>query len=148
MPGVRYERADGWWRADFDGALYGVPPPLVGSLLAVRTPKGPDLTLRFDNENGAGEKKIGPGATAYFSAAQAYKLLSDEQRAVADHSLITYAPHAFSWINACKATNDGSSIVSEGKEVPLDDLAPWTEDKLKTMPFVWRNPLVRSMVPD
>lgn len=49
---------------DFDGSLYSVPPPFCGSLLAVRTPKGPDLTLRFDNINGRGEKKMAPGSTA------------------------------------------------------------------------------------
>lgn len=124
----------------FDGALYNAPPPFCGSLLAVKTPKGPDLTLRFDNVNGRGDKKMAPGSTAYFSAAQAYRLLTPEQQAIADNSTITYAPHAFSWIAACKATNDASSIVSEGLEVPLADLSPWEEEKLKTMSWVWHNP--------
>ncbi|KAK4704955.1 xanthine dioxygenase, partial [Phenoliferia sp. Uapishka_3] len=124
----------------FDGALYNVPPPFCGSLLAVKTPKGEDLTLRFDNVNGKGEKKMGPGSTAYFSAAQAYRLLTPEQQAIANNSTITYAPHAFSWIAGCKATNDASSIVSEGLEVPLDDLPPWDPSKLKIMPWVWHNP--------
>ncbi|KAL8292458.1 hypothetical protein RQP46_001070 [Phenoliferia psychrophenolica] len=125
----------------FDGALYNAPPPFCGSLLAVRTPKGPDLTLRFDNVNGRGEKKMGPGSTAYFSAAQAYRLLSPAQQELANNSMITYAPHAFSWIAGTKFTNDASSIVSEGKEVPLDKLPPWEESRLKTMPWVFHNPM-------
>ncbi|KPV77635.1 uncharacterized protein RHOBADRAFT_33795 [Rhodotorula graminis WP1] len=125
----------------FDGALYGIPPPFVGSLLAVHTPKGNDLTLTFDNENGRGEKRIAPGSTAYFNAAQAWRLLTDEQRETARHSTVTYAPHAFSWIASTKFTSDGSSIVTEGKEVPLDELPPWEASKLKTMPMVWYSPL-------
>lgn len=96
----------------FDGSLYSVPPPFCGSLLAVRTPKGPDLTLRFDNVNGRGEKKMAPGstacrsvlvggaegtltdATADFNAAMAYRLLTPEQQEIANHSTVTYAPHA------------------------------------------------------
>lgn len=124
----------------FDGALYNAPPPFCGSLLAIKTPKGADQVLRFDNINGKGEINVAPGATAYFNASQAYQLLTEEQKAIADNSLITYAPHAFSWIAGCKATSDGSSIVSEGKEVPLDNLPPWTDDRMKTMRWVWHNP--------
>ncbi|KAI5477724.1 hypothetical protein MNV49_006007 [Pseudohyphozyma bogoriensis] len=125
----------------FDGALYNAPPPFIGSLLAVQTPKGPDLTLRFDNIHGRGEKKMMPGSTAYFNAAMAYKLLTPEQQDIANNSTVTYAPHAFSWIAGCKATSDASSIVSEGLEIPLEDLPPWEKERLKTMPFVWHNPL-------
>ncbi|ORY63816.1 alpha-ketoglutarate dependent xanthine dioxygenase [Leucosporidium creatinivorum] len=125
----------------FDGSLYSVPPPFCGSLLAVRTPKGPDLTLRFDNVNGKGEKKMAPGSTAYFNAAMAYKLLTPEQQEIANHSSVTYAPHAFTWIATTKFTSDGSSIITEGKEVPLEDLPPYDEDKIQTLPMVWHNPL-------
>lgn len=125
----------------FDGALYAVPPPYCGSLLAVRTPKGEDLTLRLDNRHGRGEKRIAPGSTAYFDASQAYGLLTAEQKDIANHSTVTYAPHAFTWIAGTKFSPDGSSVVSEGKEVPLDDLPPWTEDKLKTYPMIWHNEL-------
>lgn len=107
---------------DFDGSLYSVPPPFCGSLLAVRTPKGEDLTLRFDNVNGKGEKKMAPGSMACecffsalgarrsvrkgrrgralirmvadFNAAMAYRLLTTEQQEIANHSTVTYAPHA------------------------------------------------------
>ena len=101
-----------------------------------------------------------------FNAAQAWRLLTDEQRETARHSTVTYAPHALcvslsplelclyklerkltsarrrsSWIASTKFTSDGSSIVTEGKEVPLDDLPPWEHSKLKTMPMVWYSPL-------
>jgi len=51
-------------------------------------------------------------------------------------------PHS-SWIASTKFTSDGSSIVTEGKEIPLEDLPPFDEDKIKTLPMVWHNPLVR-----
>jgi xanthine dioxygenase len=33
--------------------------------------------------------------------------------------------------------------VTEGKEIPFEDLPPFDEDKIKTLPMVWHNPLVR-----
>lgn len=53
----------------------------------------------------------------------------------------TEDPLNSSWIASTKFTSDGSSIVTEGKEVPLDDLPPWEDSKLKTMPMVWYSPL-------
>ena len=54
---------------------------------------------------------------------------------------LTSARRRSSWIASTKFTSDGSSIVTEGKEVPLDDLPPWEHSKLKTMPMVWYSPL-------
>lgn len=52
-----------------------------------------------------------------------------------------------SWIASTKFTSDGSSIVTEGKEIPFDDLPPFEEEKIKTLPMVWHNPLVRLYSP-
>lgn len=55
--------ASRFYQWHFDGALYDIPPPRVGCLLAVRTPKGPDCTVRWEDDEGT-TMKIGPGATA------------------------------------------------------------------------------------
>lgn len=47
----------------FDGALYGIPPPRVGCLLAVKVPEGPDCTVRWEDEEGT-KMKMKPGSTA------------------------------------------------------------------------------------
>jgi hypothetical protein len=55
--------ASRFYQWHFDGALYDIPPPRVGCLLAVKTPKGPDCTVRWEDDEGT-TMKIGPGATA------------------------------------------------------------------------------------
>lgn len=55
--------ASRFYQWHFDAALYDISPPRVGCLLAVRTPKGPDCTVRWDDESGQ-TMKVGPGATA------------------------------------------------------------------------------------
>lgn len=51
------------------------------------------------------------------------------------------AAHPYIWIKDCKALSTGLGIVSEGKEKPLSALPPVEEDKVKTLPLVWRNPV-------
>jgi hypothetical protein len=57
------EGASRFYQWHFDAALYDIPPPWVGCLLAVRTPKGPDCTVRWEDEAGT-SMKVGPGSTA------------------------------------------------------------------------------------
>ena len=47
----------------FDGALYDVPPPRVGTLLAVKVPEGPDCTIRWEDEEDT-TMTMKPGSTA------------------------------------------------------------------------------------
>lgn len=49
------------WR--FDATPYCISPPRVGSLLAVRTPKGLGCTVRWEDEEGQ-TMEVGPGTTA------------------------------------------------------------------------------------
>ncbi|GAA5826498.1 hypothetical protein JCM11251_002399 [Rhodosporidiobolus azoricus] len=124
----------------YDSALYEVEPPEVGSLFCVKAPKGEKLTLRFDNGN-EGTKEIAPGSTIYFDMSQAYEMLTEAEKRVVCHSRIAYAPRAFTWMSTTRFTEDGASIYSEGREMSLDDLPEWEEDKCKTYPMVWLNPL-------
>jgi len=124
----------------FDGALYNIPPPRVGCLLAVRTPKGPDVRVQWDDGTGT-EMAIAPGATAMVAGSRALELLTPELREIAYNSTIEYAPHCFEWMSTAHSTRLGHSIETEGLEKPLDQLKPWTEDKICTYPMVWRNPV-------
>jgi len=124
----------------FDGALYNIPPPRVGCLLAVRTPKGPDVRVQWDDGTGT-EMTIAPGATAMVAGSRALELLTPELREIVYNSKIEYAPHCFEWMSRAHSTRLGHSIETEGLEKPLDQLKPWTKDKICTYPMVWRNPV-------
>ncbi|KAF2092330.1 Clavaminate synthase-like protein [Saccharata proteae CBS 121410] len=123
----------------WDGALYDIPPPRVGCLLAVRTPKGEDVTVRWDDGTGT-EMKVAPGATAMIPGSRALELLDPETRDVVMNSRIEYAPHAFKWMATAKSTKLGHLLETEGKEMPLDQLPPWSRDKVCVYPMVWTNP--------
>lgn len=120
----------------WDGSLYNIPPPRVGCLLAVKTPKGPDVTVRWEDGTGT-EMKIAPGATAMVSGAQALALLDEATRETVFNSRIEYAPHAFQWMSTARSTRLGHLLVTEGKEVPLDKLSPWESEKVCIYPMVW-----------
>ena len=136
----RENGASRFYQWHFDGSLYNIPPPRVGCLLAVRTPKGPDVTVRWDDGTGC-EMDIAPGATAMVAGSQALALLDDETRNTVMHSRVEYAPHAFKWMSTARSTRLGHLLESEGLEVPLDDLPSWEPDKICIYPMVWTNPV-------
>ncbi|KIW04214.1 uncharacterized protein PV09_04522 [Verruconis gallopava] len=131
--------ASRFYQWHFDGSLYNIPPPRVGCLLAVRTPKGPDVTVRWDDGTGT-EMKIAPGATAMVAGSKALELLDEETRRLVMHSRIEYAPHAFVWMSTARSTRLGHLIETEGLEKPLDQLPPWDPEKICIYPMVWTNP--------
>ncbi len=124
----------------FDGLLYNIPPPRVGCLLAVRTPKGPDVTVQLGDSTGT-EMEIAPGATAMVAGSRDLKLLSPELKEIAYNSRIEYAPPCFEWMSTAHSTRLGHSLETEGLEKPLAKLKPWSKDKICTYPMVWRNPV-------
>jgi hypothetical protein len=64
IPDAEMEKgASRFYQWHFDGALYDIAPPRVGCLLAVRTPKGPDCEVRWEDGTNT-RMKIGPGSTA------------------------------------------------------------------------------------
>lgn len=131
--------ASRFYQWHFDGSLYKIPPPRVGCLLAVRTPKGPDVTVRWDDGTGT-EMKIAPGATAMVSGSKALELLDEETRNIVMNSRIEYAPHAFVWMTPAHSTRLGHLLETEGLEKPLDQLPPWQEEHICRYPMVWTNP--------
>ncbi|KAH7020728.1 alpha-ketoglutarate dependent xanthine dioxygenase [Microdochium trichocladiopsis] len=123
----------------FDAALYDIPPPRVGCLLAVRTPKGPDCTIRWEDDEGT-SMKVGPGATAYVAGSRALELVPEDLKSIVEHSRILYAPKPFKWMSKAHSTHLGHSLVTEGLEIPIEEL-DFDEDKLKRYPMIWNNPM-------
>lgn len=136
----RDQGASRFYQWHWDGSLYDIPPPRVGCLLAVRTPKGPDVTVHWGDGTGR-TKKIAPGATAMVAGSRALELLDPELRNTVMHSRIEYAPHAFQWMSTAHSARLGHILETEGLEKPLDKLSPWTKDKICIYPMVWTNPV-------
>ncbi|KAH7109112.1 TfdA family taurine catabolism dioxygenase TauD [Dendryphion nanum] len=131
--------ASRFYQWHFDGSLYAIPPPRVGCLLAVRTPKGPDVTVRWEDGKGT-EMKMAPGATAMIAGSRALELLDEETRNIVTNSRIEYAPHAFVWMSTAHSTQLGHLLETEGLEKPLSQLPKWDKSKVCVYPMVWTNP--------
>ncbi|WYZ35462.1 hypothetical protein EsH8_X_000109 [Colletotrichum jinshuiense] len=135
------ELCDGYtrpYRWHMDTPFYERLPGEVTVLHAVKVPNLPDRRLKFPDGK---EKSIAAGATAFFSGARAFQLLSPAEQEFALNTTVTYAPQAYEYIRQCKATEDGLSIASMGNEVPIEQLSEWSWDKVAEHPMVWRNPL-------
>ncbi|KAK1979864.1 TfdA family taurine catabolism dioxygenase TauD [Colletotrichum cereale] len=140
IPAVdREQGASRFYQWHFDGALYAIPPPRVGCLLAVKTPKGPDVTVRWDDGSGT-EMKMAPGSTAMVAGSRALSLLDEETSNIVLNSRIEYAPHAFSWMAGAHSTRLGHLLETEGLEKPLDQLPPWERSKVCVYNMLWTNP--------
>ncbi|KAL3449896.1 hypothetical protein BJX65DRAFT_316634 [Aspergillus insuetus] len=135
----------------FDGVIYGAYPSRVTTLRCVRAPKGPDLTVRWDNGSGY-TMAVKPGLTAFIDSAQTYSMLTDEERQIADHSRWEPAPQPYVWTGTRKIRNSGLGMAPGGETVPLEKLPAWTPEKVYQFPMVWVNPVtgVRSfqVLPD
>ena len=75
------------------------------------------------------------------SGAAALRALPEDLRSLALNSSVTYAPHPYVYIADAKAHSTGLVCVSDGLEKPLEQLPPWEESKLVTLPLVWTNPI-------
>ncbi|KAI1339805.1 alpha-ketoglutarate dependent xanthine dioxygenase [Xylariaceae sp. FL0016] len=138
-PHTASELADGLtrpYRWHMDAPLYERLPGYVTTLHSLKIPELPDQKIRFPD----GEiMPIAAGATAFFSGARAFQLLSAEEREFALNTTVRYAPRAYEWIRDCKATDDGLTIAKVGKEKNLDELPDWSWDKVHSFPMVWKN---------
>lgn len=81
-----------------------------------------------------------PGSTAFISSAQIYDLLTDEEKRLAENSFWEPAPHPFAWSSERRQRSKGLGV-ERGEVVPLDELPPWTPDKVFKYPLVWLNPV-------
>lgn len=69
-----------------------------------------------------------------FSGARAFSLLAPKEQEFALNTTVTYAPQAYEYIRHCKSSEDGLTIPTMGKEVPLDELSEWSWDKVAEHP--------------
>ncbi|RDW70555.1 TauD/TfdA family dioxygenase [Aspergillus mulundensis] len=128
-----------FYRWHIDAALYGLNPPMVTTLLAVRVPSGRRQTLRYDD--GSGETMEVPlGTTAFVSGERMYDLLSGEDRKFALRARVEYAPHPYIWMSPARSRPTGLGMYSDNLELPLSDLPPIDESSIQVLPMVWKNP--------
>jgi xanthine dioxygenase len=133
-----------FFRWHIDAALYALNPPKVTSLMAVKVPAGRRQTLRYDD--GTGEEMDVPlGTTAFVSGEKTFDILSEEDKQLAIGAKVEYAPHPYVWMSPAKSRSDGLGMLSEGLELPLSDLPPIEEDKIKILPMCWKNPVTGKL---
>ncbi len=119
------------YRWHMDTPFYERLPGEVTILHAVQVPQLPDQKLSFPDGS---EESIAAGATAFFSGARAFELLTPEQQEFALNTTVTYAPQAYEYIRHCKSTEDGMTIPAMGRETAADDMSPWSWDKVAEHP--------------
>jgi alpha-ketoglutarate-dependent taurine dioxygenase len=137
-------QATRFFRWHIDAALYGLNPPKVTSLLAVKVPAGRRQTLRYDD--GTSEELDVPlGTTAFVSGQKMYDILSEEDKEFVRGAKVEYAPHPYIWMSPARSRSDGLGMVSDGLELPLSDLPPINEADIKILPMCWKNPLTGKL---
>ncbi|KAI8625875.1 hypothetical protein F5Y19DRAFT_488852 [Xylariaceae sp. FL1651] len=130
-----------FYRWHIDAALFGaLAPPVVTTLLAVQVPRGRRQTCRYDDGSGD-ELDVPLGTTAFVSGYSMYDALSDEDKAFARGTRVEYAPHPYVWMSRAKSRPDGLGMLSQGLELPADELPPFAEDQVQILPLCWRNPV-------
>ncbi|KAF5332583.1 hypothetical protein D9611_005152 [Ephemerocybe angulata] len=127
-----------FFRWHMDAALYNFEPAKVTALYGLKVPQGPPQVVRYDDGTGD-ELEVPLGTTAFVSGKVMFDALPKDLKSFAVRARVRYAPHPFEWIRNAKAVSTGLGIVSEGAEVPFEDLSEWEEEKRKTYPFLWRN---------
>ncbi|EAW11004.1 TauD/TfdA family dioxygenase [Aspergillus clavatus NRRL 1] len=140
VPDADDARFTRFYRWHIDAALYGLHPPVVTSLLAVKVPRGRRQVVRYDDGTGE-EMEVALGATAFVSGEAMYERLSASEKAFVCASRVEYAPHPYIWMSGARALPTGLGLFSEDREIPLADLPPIEEDKIKILPMVWKNPV-------
>lgn len=122
-------------RWHIDAPLYDREPAWFTTLRCVKRPTQPEITVRWDDGSGQ-SLTCEPGLTAFFSNTQAYDLMTDDEKKVADHSWVEYAPHPYKWIGNCSGRTNGLGLETEGKELPLEEIGEFEESKIKRYPMV------------
>ncbi|KAH8879438.1 TfdA family taurine catabolism dioxygenase TauD [Thozetella sp. PMI_491] len=133
-----------FYRWHIDAALYGLAPPIVTSLLAVRVPSGRRQVCRYDDGTGE-ELEVPLGTTAFVSGYTMLDCLSPEDQEFARTTRVEYAPHPYIWMSGAKSRSDGLGLVSEGKEISLDSLPEIDESKIQILPMCWKNPVTGKL---
>ena len=71
-----------------------------------------------------------------------FEILPPELQSLAVRSKVKYSPHPYVWMTSAHAKSTGLGIETEGLEVPLGELPPWEESKVKVFPVVGRQDCV------
>ncbi|KAI1480533.1 Clavaminate synthase-like protein [Daldinia eschscholtzii] len=127
-------------RWHMDAPLYGRDPACFTTLRCIKRPTEPQVNIRWDDGSGF-SMKAEPGLTAFISNVQTYEMMTEDEKKMADHSWVEYAPHPYMWIGDCKGNSNGLGLVSQGKEKKLEDLGDSNPEDVKTYPMVWVNPV-------
>ncbi|KAG8946244.1 hypothetical protein FRC04_011990 [Tulasnella sp. 424] len=133
-----------FYRWHIDAALYDLAPPKVTTLYSLNVPRGEAQTLRYDDGTGD-ELKVPLGTTAFVSGATMFNILPKELKSLAVRSKVKYAPHPYVWMAPAHAMSTGLGIETEGLELPLEELPPWEEEKIKVFPICWKNPVTGNL---
>ena len=94
------------FRWHMDAALYRLEPPKVTALYAVKVPKGPNQTVRYDDGTGE-ELEVPLGTTAFVSGKVMYDILPRELKSVAVRAKAKYAARPFEWMVNAKGKSTG-----------------------------------------
>ena len=70
------------------------------------------------------------------SGAVTFNILPPPLKSLAVRTKVEYAPHPYVWMTPAHALPTGLGIETEGLEVPLNELPPWEEGKIKKFPMV------------
>jgi hypothetical protein len=101
----------------------------------VKVPKGEQQIVRYDDDT-SDELEVPLGTTAFVSGVTMFEILPPELKSLAVRSKVRYAPHPYVWMAPARALSTGLGIVSDGLEMPLNELPEWEESKIKTYPLV------------
>lgn len=142
---IKNQHKTRFYRWHIDSALYDLLPPVVTTLLGIKVPPTSQIqTISYDDDPNE-ELKLTLGATCFISGQQAFERLSEEEKQYALHTTVEYPPHPYIFISLARATSDGLTMVSEGKELPFDKMPSWEPAKIKRLPMVWTNPVTQKL---
>ena len=82
------------------------------------------------------------GTTAFISGKSMFDILLRVLQSVGVRARVRYVPHPLEWMTPATAHSTGLTIESEGKA--LNELPPWTEDKIKCFPWCAFHSLLSS----
>ncbi|KAI1076490.1 hypothetical protein F5B20DRAFT_318366 [Whalleya microplaca] len=130
-------------RWHIDAPLYNRDPAWFTTLRCIKRPTAPEVNIRWEDGSGLSMKSE-PGLTAFFSNVQTYELMTEEERKMADHSWVEYAPHPYMWMGDCKGNSNGLGVANQGKEKKLEDLGDFDWNNVKRYPMIWVNPITQE----
>jgi len=116
----------------------------VTTLYGLEVPAGTQQICRYDDGTGD-ELPVPLGTTAFVSGATMFDILPKELKSVAVRTNVKYSPHPYVWMAPAKAMSTGLGIESDGLELPLDELPPWDESRIKILPMLWKNPVTGNL---